>query len=78
MSFTCGWERCETVRIQSSKHSPYPVLILQYARQPKQQRTAITTGTATNTVLATLKELPEFLAGLRGGGVIVVEVCGIT
>ena len=51
-------------------------MILQYATHPKQQRTAITTGTATNKVLATLKELPEFLAGLKGGGVIVVEVCG--
>ncbi len=30
---------------------------------------------ATNRVLATLKELAEFFAGLRGGGLIVVLVC---
>ena len=51
---------------------------MQYATHPKQQSTAITTGTATNTVLATEKELPEFLAGLKGGGEIVVEDCGTT
>ena len=54
--------------------STYPVLILQYAKQPKQQMTVITTGMATNKVLATLKELAEFLAGLRWDGLIVVVV----
>ena len=49
---------------------------MQYATQPKQQRTAIPTGTAISRVLATLKEPAEFLAGLKGGGVIVVEACG--
>ena len=50
-------------------------MILQYARQPKQQMTVTTTGMATNRVLAKLKELAEFFAGLREDGLIVVEVC---
>ena len=38
----------------------------------------MTTGIDTSTVLATEKELPEFLAGLKVGGEIVVETCGTT
>ena len=58
--------------------STYPVLSLQYAMQPKQLMTAITTGIATNKVLARLKELAEFLADCRWGGLRVVLVCTIT
>ena len=64
--------------IHLNKHSTHPVFSLHQAKHPKQQSTAMTTGIATSTVLATEKELPEFLAGLKGGGEIVVEACGTT
>ena len=46
--------------------------------QPKQHKTAIPTGTATSRVLAKLMEPAEFLAGLKGGGDIVVDSCRTT
>ena len=55
--------------------SPYPVLILQYAKHPQQQTIVMTTGTTTHRVLARLEVLAELVAGLREDGEIVVDVC---
>ena len=73
--------RTEVVRdcsIHFNMNSTHPVFILHHATHPKQQSTAITTGIATSTVLATLRVVPVLVAGFKGGGAIVVDDCGTT
>ena len=58
--------------IHFNMNSTHPFFILHHATHPKQQPTAITTGIATRTVLATLRVVPALEAGLNVGGAMVV------
>ena len=59
-------------------NSTHPDFILHHATHPKQQPTAITTGIATRTVLATLRVVPVLEAGFNVGGAMVVDERGTT